>query len=414
MTAPGAAAELAALYRDLHTHPELAFRETRTAGIVADRLRSLGYDTTTGVGGTGVVGLLRNGDGPTALLRADMDALPVREETGLPYASTASGTDDEGRTVPLMHACGHDMHVTCLLGAAAELAGDRSAWRGTALLVFQPAEEVGRGARAMVDDGLYERFGRPAVVLGQHVAPLPAGFVGLGAGPAFAASDSLRIVLHGRGGHGSRPETTVDPVLMASATVMRLQGVVSREVAGTSTAVLTVGALNAGTRGNVIADQAELLLNVRTYEPEVRDSVLAAIERIARAEASASGAPRAPDISLTESFPVVLNDAEACARTRQALAGLVGADRVVDLGPGTGSEDVGILADSAHAPCTYWLLGGADPRAFGDTQDFETLARVVRGLPSNHSPRYAPVVEPTLSTGVRTLVTAAHTWMPAP
>ncbi|MFI8303634.1 amidohydrolase [Streptomyces sp. NPDC085927] len=414
MTAPGAAAELAALYRDLHTHPELAFRETRTAGIVADRLRSLGYDTTTGIGGTGVVGLLRNGDGPTALLRADMDALPVREETGLPYASTASGTDDEGRTVPLMHACGHDMHVTCLLGAAAELAGNRSAWRGTALLVFQPAEEVGRGARAMVDDGLYERFGRPAVVLGQHVAPLPAGFVGLSAGPAFAASDSLRIVLHGRGGHGSRPETTVDPVLMASATVMRLQGVVSREVAGTSTAVLTVGALNAGTRGNVIAEQAELLLNVRTYEPEVRDSVLAAIERIARAEASASGAPREPDISLTESFPAVLNDTEACARTRRALAGVVGADRVVDPGPGTGSEDVGILAHSANAPCAYWLLGGADPRAFSDAQDFESLERVVRGLPSNHSPRYAPVVEPTLSTGVRTLVTAAHTWMPAP
>ncbi|MFF0111440.1 amidohydrolase [Streptomyces prasinus] len=414
MTAPGAAAELAALYRDLHTHPELAFRETRTAGIVADRLRSLGYDTTTGVGGTGVVGLLRNGDGPTALLRADMDALPVREETGLPYASTASGTDDEGRTVPLMHACGHDMHVTCLLGAAAELAGDRSAWRGTALLVFQPAEEVGRGARAMVDDGLYERFGRPAVVLGQHVAPLPAGFVGLSAGPAFAASDSLRIVLHGRGGHGSRPETTVDPVLMASATVMRLQGVVSREVAGTSTAVLTVGALNAGTRGNVIAEQAELLLTVRTYEPEVRNGVLAAIERIARAEASASGAPREPDISLTESFPAVLNDAEACARTRRALAGVVGADRVVDPGPGTGSEDVGILADSANAPCAYWLLGGADPRAFSDARDFESLERVVRGLPSNHSPQYAPVVEPTLSTGVRTLVTAAHTWMPAP
>jgi hippurate hydrolase len=414
MTAAGTATDLASLYRDLHAHPELAFQERRTARIVADRLRALGYETTTEVGGTGVVGVLRNGDGPTALLRADMDGLPVRERTGLPYASTALGTDGGGDTVPVMHACGHDVHVTCLLGAAAELAAHRHTWRGTALLVFQPAEETGQGARAMVDDGLYDRFGRPAVVLGQHVAPLPAGVLGLHPGAAFAASDSLSVVLHGQGGHGSRPETTVDPVLMAAATVMRLQGIVSREVAGSSTAVLTVGALHAGTRGNIIADRAELLLSVRTFEPSVREAVLAAVERVVRAEAAASAAPRDPDITLTESFPSVFNDPGACSLVERAFTTALGPGRVVDPGPVTGSEDVGILATAADAPCVYWLLGSADPHAFAHATDPEAVQRVVRGLPSNHSPHFAPVVEPALATGVTALVHAARAWLPAP
>ncbi|MFH8978777.1 amidohydrolase [Streptomyces sp. NPDC017890] len=413
MAAANTSADLAAVYRDLHAHPELAFQETRTAAIVAGRLRALGYETTTGVGRTGVVGVLRNGDGPTALLRADMDALPVQEQTGLPYASTAHATDGDGKTVPVMHACGHDMHVTCLLGAAAELAADRSAWRGTALLVFQPAEETAGGARAMVDDGLYERFARPDVVLGQHVAPVPAGFLGLRPGPAFAASDSLTVVLHGKGGHGSRPEATVDPVVMAAATVLRLQGVVSREIAGSSTAVLTVGALHAGTRGNIIAERAELRLSVRTFDPHVRQDVLAAVERIVRAEATASAAPREPDITLTESFPAVINDPDACARTQEAFVTGLGPDLVVDPGPVTGSEDVGILATAASAPCVYWLLGGADPQVFAPAKTLEEVARIAHGLPSNHSPHYAPVLEPTLTTGINALVFAAHAWMPA-
>ncbi|WP_320773345.1 amidohydrolase [Streptomyces sp. CRN 30] len=414
MAASGTATDLASVYRDLHAHPELAFQETRTAAIVAGRLRALGYDTTTAVGRTGVVGVLRNGDGPTALLRADMDALPVGERTGLPYASTAHGTDGAGEAVPLMHACGHDMHVTCLLGAAAELAARRSTWRGTALLVFQPAEETGDGARAMVDDGLYERFGRPAVVLGQHVAPLPAGLLGLHPGPAFAASDSLTVVLHGRGGHGSRPEAAVDPVLMAAATVMRLQGIVSREVAGSSTAVLTVGALHAGTRGNIIADRAELQLSIRTFDTAVRDTVLAAVERVVRAEAAASAAPRDPETVLTQSFPAVVNDARAAALVERAFTAGLGPGRVVDPGPVTGSEDVGILATAADAPCVYWLLGGADPAPFASVRDPETLKEITRGLPSNHSPHYAPVIEPTLTTGVGALVTAARAWLPVP
>ena len=404
-------ADLSGLYRDLHAHPELAFQEKRTAGIVAERLRSLGYETSTGIGRTGVVGVLRNGPGPIALLRADMDALPVAEETGLPYASAARATDDEGRDVPLMHACGHDMHVACLLGAAADLAADRSSWQGTLLLVFQPAEEAGQGAQAMLDDGLFDRYGAPAVVLGQHVTPMPAGLLGLRAGPAFAASDALRVVLHGRGAHGSRPETSVDPVLMAAATVMRLQGIVSRELAATDTAVVTVGAMHAGTKENIIPDHAELLLTVRTFDGAIRERTISAIERIVRAEAAASGAPAEPEITLLTSFPAVINDAAASARTKDAFDACLGRGLVIDPGPVTGSEDVGLLAGTA-VPCVYWLLGGADPALFANVTSVPEAAEIVRNLPSNHSPLFAPIIEPTLRTGVAALTCAARAWLP--
>ena len=408
----GNVTDLPDLYRDLHSHPELAFQEERTAGIVAGRLRDLGYETATGVGRTGVVGVLRNGAGPTALLRADMDALPVTERTGLPYASTARGTDGDGREVPVMHACGHDVHVTCLLGAAAELAANRSSWRGTLLLVFQPAEEAGQGARAMLDDGLFDRFGTPTVVLGQHVAPMPAGFLGLRSGPAFAAADALRVVLYGRGAHGSRPETSVDPVLMAAATVLRLQGIVSRELAATDTAVVTVGALHAGTKENIIPDEAELLVSVRTFDSGVRSRTLDAIERVVRGEAAASGAPRDPEISVLTSFPAVINDTAACDRVREAFDSFFGPGLVLDPGPVTGSEDVGLLAGPG-VPCVYWLLGGADPALFAGVASVAEAAEIVRGLPSNHSPLFAPVIEPTLRTGVGALACAARTWLPA-
>ncbi len=406
-----ASEDLATIYRDLHAHPELGFAEHRTAGIVADWLSRCGFEVATGVGRTGVVGILRNGDGPTALLRADMDGLPVAEATDLPYASTdvASG---EGGDVPVMHACGHDMHITALLGAAERLAAETGSWAGTLMVVFQPAEELGAGAQAMLDDGLLERFGRPDVVLGQHVAPIPAGVIGLRSGPAFAASDALRIVLHGRGGHGSRPEVSVDPVVMAAATVMRLQTVVSREVGGSETAVVTVGVMRAGTAVNIIPDHAELLVSVRTFTTEVRDRVLAAIGRIARAEAAASGAPAPPDVELTSSFPAVSNDHAAVERTRPALHA-IGA-MVVDPGPLTGSEDVGLLAIAAGVPCVYWLLGGADPALFEGVEDFEEIALRTAALPSNHSPQFAPVIEPTLTIGVNALVAAARAWLPRP
>lgn len=397
-------------YRDLHRHPELGFQEHRTAGLVAEQLRKLGAEVTTGVGGTGVLGVLRNGPGPTALLRADMDALPVTEETGLDYASTATGTTEDGRRVGVSHACGHDMHTTALLAAAERLTQSRDTWSGTVVLVHQPAEELGAGAQALVDDGLYDRVPKPDVVLGQHLAPLPAGVIAAHAGAAYAGSDSLRVVLHGRGAHGSMPQNSVDPVVMAAETVMRLQAVVAREVAATDVVVLTVGSLKAGDAANVIPNDAELLLNIRTYDSAVRSHVLAAVDRVVRGVAAGAGAPQEPEVTSIERFPVVVNDPTALGRTLDAFRGWLGADHVFDPGAGAGSEDVGILATAADAPLSYWLLGGADPSLF-TTGRLDDPA--LRTIPSNHSPHYAPILEPTLALGTQALTLAVRTWLPA-
>ena len=400
--------DLEAVYRDLHANPELSFQEHRTSAIVADHLRGLGYEVTTGIGKTGVLGLLRNGDGPTVLLRADMDALPVEEATGLPYASSARGTDHEGNDVPVMHACGHDVHVTCLLGAAERLAADRSSWAGTLAVVFQPAEEWGGGAETMIADGLFDRMPQPDVVLGQHVAPFPAGFAGVRSGPFFAGSDSLTIRLHGSGGHGSRPETTVDPVYLAASTTVRLQGIVAREIAPTDAAVVTVGQLHSGTKHNIIPAEAMLGLSVRTFDEAVREKVLGAIERIVTAEAAASGAPREPDVVYDDRYPVTVNDPAATERTADALRAALGAERVIDPGPASASEDVGVLATSSGAPLCYWVLGGMDPALFADALQ---SGRMPDDVPSNHSPHFAPLIQPTLSTGVTALVAAAREWL---
>jgi hippurate hydrolase len=401
--------ELVALYRDLHAHPELSFAETRTAGIVAERLIAMGYRVETGVGGTGVVGILETAPGPTLLLRADMDALPVQEQTGLEYASTRRGPDRFGVDVPVMHACGHDVHITCLLGAASVLARPDAGFTGRLLLVFQPAEELGAGANAMLADDLYARFGTPDVVLGQHVAPLPAGVLGLHGGVAMAASDTLTITLHGRGGHGSRPETTVDPIVMAAATVLRLQTILARETAATESAVLTIGTIHAGTAANIVPDTATLSANLRSFDPEVRSRTLAAIERIVNAEAQASNAPRPPETTHTDHFPALTNDPEATAQLASAFASQLPV-LVIDPGSITGSEDVGAFASAAQAPCVYWLLGGADPALFAGATSEDELREVVRSIPSNHSPHYAPVPLPTLRVGVDALVTAARIW----
>jgi amidohydrolase len=398
---------LTELYKDLHAHPELSFREHRTAEIAARRVKAAGLEVTTGVGGTGVVAVLRNGPGPTVALRADMDGLPVRETTGLPYASEVVTPGLEGGDVGVMHACGHDVHVTCMIGAVERLAAERDAWSGTLVVIFQPAEEIGLGARAMLDDGFLARFGVPDVVLGQHVTPRPAGTLGAHPGPAFAAAEALRVRMFGRGGHGSRPESTIDPVVMAAATVMRLQTVVSREVAAADTAVVTVGSLHAGTKENIIADDAELGLTIRSYTEPVRTRLLDSVERVIKAEAAASGAEREPEIVNKGSFPVLVNDPEATERTMAAFRAEFGADQVVDPGPLSGSEDVGLFATAAGAPLCYWLLGGADPEAFAAAAE----AGPGGGLPSNHSPDFAPVIEPTLTTGVRALVTAARAWL---
>lgn len=402
------ALDIASIYKDLHANPELSFQETRTAGTVAETLTSLGYTVHTGVGRTGVVGYLDNGDGPTALLRADMDGLPVEEQTGLPYASTARAVDREGKDVPVMHACGHDVHVTCLLGAAERLIETRSEWSGKLILCFQPAEELGEGALAMLEDGLYDLVPKPDVVLGQHVAPLPAGFIGLRPGDAMAASDSLNITLYGVGGHGSRPEAAVDPVLLAAAVVMRLQGVVSREVSAIDSAVVTVGQIHAGTKNNIIADRATLGLSIRTYDPAVRERVLAAIERIVGAEAAASGSPADPEFVFEQSLPVTHNDPEASARTAAALRTVVGERGVLDPGLITGSEDVSHLATAADAPLVFWFLGGAEPSLAARIAE---TGKMPDDVPSNHSPFYAPVMEPTLTLGVDAMVVAAREWL---
>jgi len=400
--------DLEALYRDLHSHPELAFTEHRTAGIVADHLNELGLEVHTGIATTGVVGVLRNGEGPTVLLRADMDALPVREQTGLAWASTETVTDAAGNAVPLMHACGHDIHITCLLGAVESLAGSRGDWSGTLVALFQPAEEHGGGAQVMVEDGLYEKIPVPDVVLGQHVLPAPAGMVGAHPGAAMAAVDTMEVTLHGRGGHGSRPETTIDPVVMAAATVMRLQTVVSREIAPSETAVVTVGSLHAGTKNNIIAAEATLGISVRSFNEDVRQRVLEGVDRIIRAESHASGAPKEPDMEWGERYPVTVNDPESTDRVNAAFAAEFGEDNVLRPGALSGSEDVGNLATAAGAPLVYWMLGGADPETVLTAMAAGT---VDTDIPTNHSPFFAPIPQPTIETGVRALVVAAREWL---
>jgi hippurate hydrolase len=401
--------DLQTLYMDIHAHPELSMQESRTAGLAADRLRAAGYDVTTGVGKTGVVGLLRNGDGPTVMLRADMDALPVREDTGLPYASKETSVDRNGNTVPVMHACGHDMHVTWLVGAATLLAEARAEWHGTLMTVFQPAEETAEGARAMIDDGLLQRFPKPDVVLGQHVMPAPAGMLGSREGVVTSAGDSLQIRLFGRGAHGSMPQAAIDPVVMAAATVMRLQTIASREVGAMDALVLTIGALQAGTKENVIPDEALLKLNVRTFDEGVRTRVLAAIERIVKAEAEASGSPKPPEITALDRYDLVRNDPEATARVAAAFRQHFSDDRVVRSGPTTASEDFGSFGAEWQSPAVFWFVGGTDPDVYAKAKADGRLSE----LPTNHNPRFAPVMHPTLETGVEALVVGALAWLAA-
>ena len=402
--------ELEALYKDVHAHPELSMQETRTAGLAADRLRTAGYEVATGVGKTGVVGLLRNGDGPTVMLRADMDGLPVEEATGLPYASKVTMKDREGNTVPVGHMCGHDMHVTWLAGATALFAQAREAWQGTLMAVFQPGEETAEGAQAMIDDGLFKRFPKPTVVLGQHVMLGTAGAVAGRIGAITSAADSLQIRLFGRGAHGSMPQASIDPVVMAAATVMRLQTIVSREIAAAEAAVVTIGALQAGTKENVIPGEAILKLNVRTFDDGVRKRVLAAIERIVKAEAAASGAPRLPEITTLDHYPLNLNDGEATARVADAFRGYFPAERVRQTGPAPASEDFGSFGTEWHVPSVFWFVGGTDPEIYAKAKEAGRLNE----LPVNHSPLFAPVIHPTLQTGVEALVVAAQAWLSAP
>ena len=398
---------LESIYKDVHAHPELSMQETRTAGIAADHLRTAGYQVTPGVGKTGVVGLLRNGEGPVVMLRADMDALPVQEATGLPYASKVASNDSSGKAVPVMHACGHDMHVTWLIGAATLFAKSRAAWKGTLMPVFQPAEEIAAGAQAMIDDGLFKRFPKPDVVLGQHVMVGSSGVVSSRAGVITSAGDSLQIRLFGRGAHGSMPQASIDPVVMAAATVLRLQTIVSREVAANEAAVVTIGSLQAGTKENVIPDEALIKLNIRTFDEGVRKRVLAAIERIVNAEAAASGAPKKPEITPLDRYSLVRNDPEATKRVGDAFRRHFSADRVQESQPTTASEDFGCFGAEWGVPSVFWFVGGTDPEIYSKAEKDGSVG----DIPTNHNPRFAPVIHPTLQTGVEALVVAAQAWL---
>ncbi|MCT9819382.1 amidohydrolase [Microbacterium sp. W1N] len=400
--------DLEALYIDLHRHPELSFQETRTAGVITRELQALGLDFVEGLGKTGVATSIVNGDGPVVWLRADMDGLPVPEQTGLPYASTARGTDPAGTEVPVMHACGHDMHVTALLGALEQLVATKDQWAGTVVAVFQPAEEYGAGSQAMIADGVLDRFPKPDIVLGQHVTPLPAGVIGVRPGTQMAASDGLTVTLLGRGGHGSRPQSTIDPVVMAAATVMRLQTVVSREVDPRDVAVVTVGSIHAGLKNNIIPAEAKLELSLRYPDDEARASVLSKVERIVRAEAAASGAEEEPVIVTDHSLPPTINDADATARLVRAFSSAFGDDAVIDPGMFTGSEDVSWFARESGAPLVFWFWGGVDPAAFAAAQAAGT---VEKDIPTNHSPFFAPVMHPTIERGVDNLVVAAREFL---
>jgi amidohydrolase len=338
-------------------------------------------------------------------MRADMDALPVAEATGLPYASTKRADGENGTPVPVAHACGHDMHTAALVGALHLLSSARTAWSGTVVAVFQPAEETLTGAAAMIADGLFDRFPTPDIVLGQHVGVGAAGTIRYALGPAMAGIDSLRVTLFGRGGHAGWPEHTVDPVVMAAAAVMRLQTVLAREVPSAEQAVLTVGTLQAGLKDNVIPDTATMGITVRTYTPAARTLLRAATERVLHAEARASSAPRDPHLDWYQHAPALHNDVPAMTATVEVFDRLFGTDNVIEAAPIGASEDVGAYGTALGIPTVYWWLGGTDPVVFAEAQ------RGGVDLPFNHSPHFAPVIEPTLTTGVKALTAAALTWL---
>lgn len=387
-----ATSELIDMYKYLHSNPELSLQEHQTSEFVARKLEEYGYAVHR-IGGTGVVGVLVNREGPVIAYRADMDGLPVQEETSLDYASTAKGTLN-GVRVPVMHACGHDVHMAVALRTAEILAGITESWSGTAVFVFQPAEEIAAGAKAMVDDGLWDRIPSPEIVLGQHVMPYEAGKLFFPVGPAMSMADSWKITLQGKGAHGSQPEESIDPIVLGSSIVLRLQTIVSREVNPRDTAVVTIGTFHAGLKENIIPDTAELTVNVRTFTPDVREKVLWAIHRIVTAEAAAAGAP-APRIDVISEFPLCYNDPNETRRTMADLAHRLGAGQVIESQPHMASEDFGFLGQSIGIPTVYWFLGSvvSDPAS----------------APVNHSAHFAPAPEPTLVTGVNAAVTALLT-----
>lgn len=403
---------LVEMYKRLHANPELSYFEEKTAGFVAGELRGLGFTVTERIGkhlqpglvGYGVVGVLKNGDGPVVLVRTDLDGLPVEEKTGLPYASKARMKNENGEEAPVMHACGHDVHITCFLGTAKILVASKEKWKGTLLLVAQPAEETLAGAKAMLADGFYSRFPKPDFALALHDNPfLPAGMVGYTPGFALASSTPVDIRVRGVGGHGSKPESAKDPVVLASQLVLALQTIMSRENAPFDPAVVTVGTIHGGTKRNIIPDEVKLELTIRTYKEEVRQRILASIERMAKGMAAAAGVPaeRAPIVHADEKMagPPTYNDPALIERLVKVFTATVGAANVVKVDPIMGSEDFGFFSLDRQIPAAMFWLGAADPAKVAESK------KTGIPLPFLHSPLFAPVPEPTIRTGVK-LMTA--------
>jgi len=382
------------LYLDLHEHPELSGHETETAAKLAGKLKAAGYEVTEQIGGAGVVAVLKNGNGPTIMLRTELDALPVEERTGLPYASKVHAKDDAGRDVAVMHACGHDVHMASLLGTAEIMARSKNGWHGTLILIGQPAEETIGGAEGMIKAGLFTRFPKPDAIVALHVGnELPAGTVSITPGIYNTNSDSVRITIYGKGGHGAAPQTTIDPIVIAARTILSLQTIASREVKPGELAIVTVGYIRAGTKNNIIPEQAEMGLTIRTYKQDIRKQVLAAVARIAKAEAEAAGAPREPLVEHYEQTDAVYNEPGLAERLRAPLEAALGKDHVEITGPITPSEDFSYFVEQG-VPGFYFSLGGADPQKFAEAK--------AKGehLPSNHSSLFAPDVDPALHTGI--------------
>ncbi len=397
---------LLALYQHLHQNPELSLAEEKTSAKVAAELRSVGCEVTEKFGGTGVVGVLRNGDGPTLLIRADLDGLPVAEETNLPYASKARATTPTGVEVPVMHACGHDIHMTTLVGTARQLAALRSHWSGTVIFVGQPAEETGTGARNLLAAGLYQKFGIPDYAVALHdSATLPAGTVGIRDGYVMANVDSVDITVRGRGGHGAYPHNTIDPIVLAARIVVALQSIVSRETSPLDPNVVTVGSIHGGTKHNIIPDEVKLQLTLRSYSDHVRTHTLEAVRRICRGEALAAGVPEdlMPVIKVKEDFtPATYNDPALTTRVRNALTAWLGTERVQSIEPEMAGEDFGRFGRTDEkVPVCLFRIGAADPALVAESR------RTGTPLPSLHSSKFAPLPEPTIKTGVTSLTASA-------
>ncbi|KAL4806384.1 hypothetical protein BDV18DRAFT_168516 [Aspergillus unguis] len=393
------------IYKEIHSNPELSGEEEETAARVVENLKRIGFEVHAKIGGHGVAAVLRNGDGPTVLLRADMDALPLAEKTGLPYASKKVVKNKAGVNVPVMHGCGHDTHVTSLLGSAELLYAAREHWAGTLVLVFQPAEEEFYGADSMLKDGLYDKVPKPDLVLAQHVMRLRTGTVSVQPGRQMTATDSFDVRIFGRGGHGSAPQACIDPIIIGASIITRLQSIVSREVTPGQLAIVTCGSIQGGYAGNIIPDECDIQISVRSFEPKIRQKINSSIQRIINAECDASGAKK-PQIKHTVSIPATNNDEETVKTLRDTFGSYFG-QNLVETEPVTASEDFSLLARAVGAPYVMWFFGGVN----ADLWDEAVKQDKVEELPYNHSSGFAPAIQPTLKTAIDAMALGALTFL---